>query len=549
MLKHSRKILVTCALPYANGSIHLGHMLEHIQADIWVRYQRLRDNTVHFICSDDAHGTAIMLKAEKMNITPEKMIMLIKREHEKDFKSFDISYDNYHSTHSKENYELITSQIYPKLKRNGYISNHVISQAFDPIKQFFLPDRFLKGTCPKCKSKEQYGDNCDRCGATYNTIELIEPKSTISGATPIIKKSKHYFFELPKFEVMLKNWISSGSLQDTVMNKIQEWFSSGLKKWDISRDAPYFGINIPGEKNKFFYVWLDAPIGYISCFKNLCNKKTNINFDEYWNKDSQTELYHFIGKDIVYFHSLFWPAILEASNFRKPNQIFVHGYLTVNGKKMSKSKGTFIKASTYLKYLDPECLRYYYASKLNSRVEDLDFNLEDFIQRVNTDIVNKIVNLASRNASFISKYFQSTLSTHCIQLELYNEFVSSSEKISRLYETREFTHAMQTITTLASKANQYINEKKPWIMAKEEKKKKELHDVCSLGINLFRILIIYLKPVMPKLAIRTEKFINAKLTWNSINNPLVNHKIAHFKPLFSRITPQTAKKIIQMSDI
>ncbi|WP_100754068.1 methionine--tRNA ligase [Vibrio salilacus] len=542
----SRKMLVTCALPYANGSIHLGHMLEHIQADIWVRYQRLRGNTVNFICADDAHGTPIMLKAQQMGITPEEMIAAVSEEHQKDFAGFDISFDNYHSTHSEENREL-ASYIYLELKKNGFISSRTISQLFDPEKEMFLPDRFVKGTCPKCKSEDQYGDNCDNCGETYSPTELIDPKSAVSGATPIMRDSEHFFFDLPQFESMLKEWTRSGSLQIETANKMQEWFESGLQQWDISRDAPYFGFEIPGEKDKFFYVWLDAPIGYMGSFKNLCDKRDDLDFAEYWNKDSQTELYHFIGKDIVYFHSLFWPAMLEGSGFRKPNNVFVHGYVTVNGAKMSKSKGTFIKASTYLNHLDPECLRYYYAAKLNSRIDDLDLNLEDFTQRVNADVVNKIVNLASRNAGFIAKRFDGKLSESFAEPELYNEFVAAADRIAELFEAREFGRAIREVTALADKANQYVDEKAPWVVAKEEGKDQQLQDICSVGINLFRVLMTYLKPVMPELAARTEAFLNQELTWEGIAAPLTGHEITKFKALFNRIDPKNIEAMIEAS--
>ncbi|MDB1124432.1 methionine--tRNA ligase [Vibrio algarum] len=546
MATDPRKLLVTCALPYANGSIHLGHMLEHIQADIWVRYQRLRGNTVNFICADDAHGTPIMLKAQQMGISPEEMIAAVSEEHQKDFAGFDISFDNYHSTHSDENREL-ASLIYLRLKENGFISSRTISQLFDPEKEMFLPDRFVKGTCPKCKSEDQYGDNCDNCGETYSPTDLIDPKSAVSGATPVMKDSEHFFFDLPQFESMLKAWTRSGSLQAETANKMQEWFESGLKQWDISRDAPYFGFEIPGEKNKFFYVWLDAPIGYMGSFKNLCDKRDDLNFDEYWAKDSTTELYHFIGKDIVYFHSLFWPAVLDGAGFRKPNNVFVHGYVTVNGAKMSKSKGTFIKAATYLDHLDPECLRYYYAAKLNNRIDDLDLNLEDFTQRVNADVVNKIVNLASRNAGFITKRFGGKLSAQFAEPELYAEFANAAEKIAELYESREFSRAIREITALADKANQYVDEKAPWVVAKTEGQDQELQDICSVGINLFRVLITYLKPVMPDLAARTEAFLNQELTWDAIAEPLVNHDITKFKALFSRIDPKKVEAMIEAS--
>ncbi|UXI00322.1 methionine--tRNA ligase [Photobacterium sp. TY1-4] len=546
MAANPRKILVTCALPYANGSIHLGHMLEHIQADIWVRYQRLRGNEVHFICADDAHGTPIMLKAQQMGMEPEQMIAEVSKEHQTDFAGFDISFDNYHSTHSEENREL-ASFVYTQLKEKGYITSRTISQLFDPEKEMFLPDRFVKGTCPKCKAEDQYGDNCDSCGETYSPTDLINPKSAVSGATPVMKDSEHFFFDLPQFETMLQAWTKSGALQDETANKMQEWFDSGLQQWDISRDAPYFGFEIPGETGKYFYVWLDAPIGYMGSFKNLCDKRDDLNFDEFWNKDSATELYHFIGKDIVYFHSLFWPAMLDGAGLRKPNNVFVHGYVTVNGAKMSKSKGTFIKAATYLKHLDPECLRYYYAAKLNSRIDDLDLNLEDFTQRVNSDVVNKIVNLASRNAGFISKRFDGKLADTFAEPALYDEFATAADRIAELYESREFGRAIREITALADKANQYVDEKAPWVLAKQEGKDQELQEVCSVGINLFRVLMTYLKPVMPLLAERTEAFLNETLSWESVAEPLTGHEITKFKALFNRIDPKHVEAMIETS--
>ncbi|HIF9215217.1 TPA: methionine--tRNA ligase [Photobacterium damselae] len=546
MAANPRKILVTCALPYANGSIHLGHMLEHVQADIWVRYQRLRGNEVHFICADDAHGTPIMLKAQQMGMEPEQMIAEVSKEHQADFAGFDIDFSNYHSTHSPENREL-ASFVYNQLKQQGYITSRTISQLFDPEKEMFLPDRFVKGTCPKCGAEDQYGDNCDNCGETYSPTDLINPKSAVSGATPVMKDSEHFFFDLPQFESMLKEWTKSGALQDETANKMQEWFESGLQQWDISRDAPYFGFEIPGETGKYFYVWLDAPIGYMGSFKNLCDKRDDLDFDEFWNKDSSTELYHFIGKDIVYFHSLFWPAMLDGAGFRKPNNVFVHGYVTVNGAKMSKSKGTFIKAGTYLQHLDPECLRYYYAAKLNSRIDDLDLNLEDFTQRVNSDVVNKIVNLASRNAGFIAKRFDGKLAERCAEPELYAEFVAAADRIGALYESREYGRAIREITALADKANQYVDEKAPWVVAKEEGKDLELQEICSMGINLFRVLMAYLKPVMPKLAERTEAFLNETLTWEGIVQPLTAHEVTKFKALFNRIDPKNVEAMIETS--
>ncbi|ART79371.1 methionine--tRNA ligase [Oceanisphaera avium] len=541
-----RKILVTCALPYANGSIHLGHMLEHIQADIWVRYQRMRGHTVHFICADDAHGTPIMLKAKQLGIAPEEMIAQVKAEHEADFARFNIGFDNYHTTHSTENREL-AELIYGRLKENGYIENRTISQLFDPEQNMFLPDRFVKGTCPSCKSEDQYGDNCDVCAATYSPTELINPHSAVSGATPIMKDSEHFFFDLPQFSAMLKAWTRSGALQEEMANKLEEWFEAGLHQWDITRDAPYFGFEIPGAPGKYFYVWLDAPIGYMGSFKNYCDKRGDVSFDEYWQPDSTTELYHFIGKDIVYFHSLFWPAMLEGSGFRKPTNVFVHGYVTVDGAKMSKSKGTFIKADTYLQHLDPECLRYYYAAKLSSRIDDLDLNLTDFVARVNSDVVNKLVNLASRNAGFITKKFAGKLAATCSEPQLYADFAAAAERIGHFYEQREFGRAIRDIMALADKANRYVDDKAPWVLAKEEGKDQELHEVCSMGINLFAVLMTYLKPVMPLLTERAEAYLNTHLTWDGVASPLVDHQLSAFSPLFKRMDPLHIANMIEAS--
>lgn len=540
-------MLVTCALPYANGSIHLGHMLEHIQADIWVRYQRMRGHQVHFVCADDAHGTPIMLKAQQLGITPEEMIAAVSKEHQADFAGFNISFDNYHSTHSDENREL-AELIYGRLQAGGKIKSRTISQLFDPEKSMFLPDRFVKGTCPKCKSPEQYGDNCDSCGATYSPTELIDPKSAVSGATPVMKDSEHFFFDLPQFEKWLAEWVrGSGAIQEEMANKMQEWFESGLQQWDITRDAPYFGFEIPGAPGKYFYVWLDAPIGYMASFKNLCNKRGDIDFDSYWKADSEAELYHFIGKDIAYFHCLFWPSMLEGAGFRKPTKVNVHGYVTVNGAKMSKSKGTFIKASTYLNHLDPECLRYYYAAKLNSRIDDLDLNLDDFVARVNADVVNKLVNLASRNAGFIAKRFDGKLAATCAEPELYAEFANARTAIAEAYESREFSRAIREIMALADKANRYVDDKAPWVIAKQEGADTELQAVCSVGINLFRVLMAYLKPVMPLLAERAEAFLGETLSWDGIEMPLVDHTVAPFKALFSRIEPAKIEAMIDAS--
>ncbi|WP_244089409.1 methionine--tRNA ligase [Aeromonas hydrophila] len=547
MATDPRTMLVTCALPYANGSIHLGHMLEHIQADIWVRYQRMRGHQVHFVCADDAHGTPIMLKAQQLGITPEEMIAAVSKEHQADFAGFNISFDNYHSTHSDENREL-AELIYGRLQAGGKIKSRTISQLFDPEKSMFLPDRFVKGTCPKCKSPEQYGDNCDSCGATYSPTELIDPKSAVSGATPVMKDSEHFFFDLPQFEKWLAEWVrGSGAIQEEMANKMQEWFESGLQQWDITRDAPYFGFEIPGAPGKYFYVWLDAPIGYMASFKNLCNKRGDIDFDSYWKADSEAELYHFIGKDIAYFHCLFWPSMLEGAGFRKPTKVNVHGYVTVNGAKMSKSKGTFIKASTYLNHLDPECLRYYYAAKLNSRIDDLDLNLDDFVARVNADVVNKLVNLASRNAGFIAKRFDGKLAATCAEPELYAEFANARSAIAEAYESREFSRAIREIMALADKANRYVDDKAPWVIAKQEGADAELQAVCSVGINLFRVLMAYLKPVMPLLAERAEAFLGETLSWDGVEMPLVDHTVAPFKALFSRIEPAKIEAMIDAS--
>ncbi|MEY0067653.1 methionine--tRNA ligase [Providencia rettgeri] len=546
MSQVANKLLVTCALPYANGSIHLGHILEHIQADIWVRYQRMRGKEVHFICADDAHGTPIMLKAQQLGVTPEEMIAAVNQEHQNDFAGFAISYDNYHSTHSEEN-KVLSELIYGKLKNNGFIENRTISQLFDPEKGMFLPDRFVKGTCPKCKAEDQYGDNCEVCSATYSPTELINPRSVISGATPVMRDSEHFFFDLPAFSDMLQAWTRSGALQEQVANKMQEWFESGLQQWDITRDAPYFGFEIPDAPGKYFYVWLDAPIGYMGSFKNLCDKRGDLDFDEFWNKNSKTDLYHFIGKDIVYFHSLFWPAMLEGSQYRKPTNLFVHGYVTVNGAKMSKSRGTFITARSYLDHLDADCLRYYYAAKLSSRIDDIDFNLEDFVQRVNSDIVNKVVNLASRNAGFIAKRFDGKLSANLAEPELYQQFIDAAKVIGEDYNNREYNKAIREIMALADIANRYVDEKAPWVVAKQEGKDQELQDICSMGINLFRVLMTYLKPVLPGLTKRAEAFLNSELSWDAINAPLLNHSVAPFKALFNRIEMAKVDAMVEAS--
>ncbi len=542
-----RKILVTSALPYANGSIHMGHLLEYIQTDIWVRFQKMRGELCTYVCADDTHGTAIMLKAEQMGITPEALINDVNQEHQEDFRRFNIAFDNYYSTHSEENRE-ISSYIYLKNRAKGHITTRNISQLFDPEKELFLADRFVKGGCPKCGAEDQYGDNCEVCSATYDAHELKNPHSTISGATPVEKESEHYFFNLPNFQDMLAEWIRAGHLQEEVANKLSEWFEAGLKPWDISRDAPYFGFEIPEAPGKYFYVWLDAPIGYMASFKNLCERRDDLDFDSYWGKDSTAELYHFIGKDIVNFHALFWPALLSGADLRTPSGIFVHGFLTVNGEKMSKSRGTFIKASTYLNHLDPEYLRYYFAAKLNKRVNDLDLNFEDFSQRVNSDLVGKLVNIASRSAGFIYKKFDGQLSSEVTEGELIATFQNAAGDIAGYYEDREFGKAIREIMSLADIANQYVDEKKPWVLAKEEGQEKAVQDICSTAINLYRLLVLYLKPVLPTLAEKSEAFLNIEaLSWNDKDTLLTSHQINKFKPLMTRIEQEKIDAMIAES--
>lgn len=541
-----REILVTSALPYANGSIHLGHMLEYIQTDIWVRYQRLVGNRCHYVCADDAHGTAIMLRAEVEGITPEELIAKVQAEHEADFANFNISFDNYYSTHSPENQEL-AELIFKACDTKGHIARRTITQAFDPEKELFLADRFIKGTCPKCHAEDQYGDNCEVCGATYTPAELIDPKSAISGATPIQKDSLHMFFKLPDFQALLEEWTRSGSLQPEIANKLAEWLEAGLQEWDISRDAPYFGFQIPGTENKYFYVWLDAPIGYMASFKNLCQRTDDLDFDHYFNKDSCTELYHFIGKDIINFHGLFWPAMLHCADFRTPTAVYAHGFLTVNGKKMSKSRGTFIKAGTYLRHLQPEYLRYYFAAKLNNRVEDLDLNLADFVQRVNADLVGKVVNIASRSAGFITKKHDGILSDTVTEPELIAQFVAAKTEIGNFYESREFGKAIKAIMALADIANQYIADQEPWALAKQEGTEQQVQDICSTGLNLFRMLMIYLQPIVPDMTAAAGNFLNTPMTWQDLEAPLVGHQINKFKPLMTRIETATIEAMLEDS--
>jgi len=534
MATHPRKILVTSALPYANGPLHLGHMVEYIQTDIWVRFQKLRGHRCMYVCADDAHGTPIMLRAQQDGVAPEQLIERIGAEHRADFADFLVDFDNYYTTHSPENRHF-AELIYRRLSEAGHIVQRVITQAYDPVKQLFLPDRFIKGECPRCGAADQYGDNCEVCGATYSPTDLKNPRSALSGAVPVEKESLHYFFKLGDFEAMLKGWVRGEHVQEQMANKLEEWFRDGLQEWDISRDAPYWGFEIPDAPGKYFYVWLDAPIGYMASFNNYC-ARTGLDFDEFWHHDSEAELYHFIGKDIAYFHTLFWPAMLDGAGFRKPDAVFCHGFLTIDGLKMSKSRGTFIKARTYLDYLRPEYLRYYFATKLNDRIDDLDLNLEDFQRRVNSDLVGKLVNIASRSAGFISRRFAGRLAASLAEPELYREFVTAGAAIAQAYERREFSRAMREIMALADRANRYIDERKPWLLAKQPGQDGQVQAVCSMGLNLFRLLLIYLKPVLPQVAAQTEAFLQIPpQRWDDLQQPLLDHTIAPFKPLMQRV--------------
>lgn len=541
----ARKILVTSALPYANGSIHLGHLVEYIQTDIWVRFQKMQGHMVHYVCADDTHGTPIMLRAEKEGMTPEALIDAVHKEHSADFVEFLVEFDNYYSTNSEEN-RALSSEIYKKLKANGKIATKTIEQFYDPVKNMFLPDRFIKGECPKCHAKDQYGDSCEVCGATYNPTELINAYSAVSGAAPVRKETEHYFFKLSECEAFLKDWTRSGTLQGEAANKMGEWFENGLNDWDISRDAPYFGFEIPDAPGKYFYVWLDAPIGYMASFKKLCETQ-GLDFDEYWAKDSKTELYHFIGKDILYFHALFWPATLEYSGHRKPTQIFAHGFLTINGEKMSKSRGTFITARSYLDHIkNPEYLRYYYAAKLNSTMEDIDLNLEDFVARVNSDLVGKYINIASRTAGFINKRFDGTL-IPSTNNAVISEIKSASQTVAEAYNAREYGKALREIMRLADIANGYVAEKAPWVIAKQEGQDAVLQQVCSDALEMFRLLTLYLKPALPKLAGQIERFLNiAPLNWQAVNASLLaQHQIQSYEHLITRIELKQIEAMVE----
>jgi len=548
MPNSKREILVTAALPYANGPLHIGHMVEQVQTDIWTRFQRAQGATCYFICATDAHGTPIMLQAQKQNKSPESLVNEMHKLHKEELDAYSISVDNYHSTHSTENEE-IACQIYKAMKEKGHIVKKELLQAYDPEKAMFLPDRYVKGTCPKCKAEDQYGDNCEKCGAHYETSELINLISTISGKEPIQKSTEHYYFTLDQFSDWLQTWLKNSNLQKEVTNKLDEWFKTGLQQWDITRNAPYFGFNIPGHKDLYFYVWLDAPIGYISSFKNYCDNN-NLDFKDYWKKDSTKEVYHFIGKDIIYFHTLFWPAVLHASNHRTPTGVFAHGFLTVNGEKMSKSRGTFLNASHFRQYVDPEFLRYYFATKLSNTIDDLDFNFDDFISRVNSDLVGKLVNIPSRCASFIHRNFNSTLGQIDMNLDVYKDTIGAATHLANLYETREYSKLIRLIMSLADRTNQYIAKQQPWQLIKDTTKHVEAHKVCSTGINIFRILLTYLQPIIPNVAKKAEEFLITDLiSWEHIEIPLIDHKINKYIPLLTRVDKKQVDKMLEENQI
>ncbi len=534
-----RRILVTSALPYANGPIHIGHLVEYIQTDIWVRFQKMRGHEIYYVCADDAHGTPIMLKAESEGITPQQLIDRVYIEHAADFAAFSVDFDNYHSTHSEEN-RAISSEIYLKLKEGGHIERRMIKQFYDPDRKMFLPDRFVKGTCPNCGSEDQYGDNCDVCGATYAPTELIGPKSVLSGAVPLEKDSEQLFFKLSHFQEFLSQWLDNGHTQVEIANKQKELFKDALFDWDISRNAPYWGFEIPGESGKYFYVWLDAPIGYFASFRNLCERTPGLEEEDFLRADSECELIHFIGKDIARFHTLFWPAELHAVGYRTPSNVWCHGFLTVNGQKMSKSKGTFIKARTYLDHLNPEYLRYYFCAKLDDSIDDIDLSFEDFQARVNSDLVGKFVNIASRCAGFIVKQFGCELSDQLPNRALFDEFVQAGDEIAAAFEARKYSRAIRNIMTLADKANQYVDAAEPWVLIKQDDKRAEVQAICTQGLNLFRQLAVYLKPVLPETITAAEAFLNIQpLSWSDAAIPLLSQKINKFKPLMTRVEAQS----------
>ena len=537
-----RKILVTSALPYANGSIHLGHLVEYLQTDIWVRNQKMSGNTCYYICADDAHGTPIMLKAKEIDVKPEELIQKTYQEHVKDFEDFGIEFDNYYTTHSEENREY-SEFIYNSLKENGDIKSQEIEQFYDESAKMFLPDRYIKGICPKCGAEDQYGDACEECGATYSPTELKKPISIISNTKPSTKKTEHFFFKLSNYTDYLKKWMKRDSVQSEIQNKLEEWLKDGLADWDITRDKPYFGFNIPGYDDKYFYVWLDAPVGYIASFKNMCDKK-NINFDEFWNHESECELYHFIGKDIAYFHALFWPAMLEASNFRSPNSIYCHGFLTVDGEKMSKSRGTFFNARTYLNHLNPEYLRYYFASRLTNTIEDIDLNLSDFQARVNSDLVGKIINIGSRCARFINKDFGNELASELNNNKLHDNIIENKNEIIKNYEDRKYSANIRLITSLADEVNKYLDEEKPWVQIKDNNNRGYVQKVCTDGLNMFKVLAGYLKPIIPDCVDKIEKILQCEsISWENIDNQLISKKIDKFEPIINRIDSESIESM------
>ena len=542
-----RKLLVTSALPYANGSPHMGHLVEYLQTDIWVRFQKLRGHECLYVCASDSHGTPIMLKARELGITPEALTEGYSAEFVNDFRDFGIEFDNYYTTHSPENEALVT-EIFTTLRDKGDIYTRTIEQAYDEKEGLFLPDRFVRGTCPRCKSDDQYGDACEVCGATYTPEDLLDPVSVLSGTTPVKRESEHYFFKLSDYEERLRQWMSDATLDKNVLAKLEEWFAAGLRDWDISRDAPYFGFQIPGTEDKYFYVWLDAPVGYMASFMNLCARRDDLQFDDYWRPGSDIEVYHFIGKDIMYFHTLFWPAVLQGSGFRTPTSVFSHGFLTINGQKMSKSRGTFIKARTYLDNLNPNFLRYYYAAKLGPTIEDIDLNLDDFSARVNSDLVGKLVNIASRCAGFVSKNFDGRLAERLPDPALFAEFSAQSEIIATHYERREYSKAMRVIMALADKANRYIDDNKPWQMVKDEARRADVQDVCTQGLNLFRSLMIYLTPVVPAVSADARDFLNEdEWHWQDASTPLLGTTINKFKPLLQRVEPAQIERMLEQS--
>lgn len=546
MTAKKRQILVTSALPYANGAIHLGHMLEYVQTDIWARFQRAQGHECYFAWADDAHGTPVMLRARAEGISPEELIDRMNAEHKQDFRDFGISFDNYSSTHSEYNRELV-EEIYLKLEAAGHIEKRYIKQLYDEQEGMFLPDRFIRGTCPKCKAEDQYGDSCESCGSTYSPTDLINPRSAVSGSTPVMKDSEHYFFKLGHFEDALQTWMHSGALQSEITNKLQEWFGDGLRDWDISRDAPYFGFLIPGTSDKYFYVWVDAPIGYLASFKELCDR-IGLDFDHWWKKDSTTEVHHFIGKDIVYFHTLFWPAMLMGAGLRTPTAVYAHGFLTVDGAKMSKSRGTFIQARTYLDQLEPDYLRYYFAAKLGSGTGDIDLNLDDFVQRVNADVVGKVVNIASRCAGFIQRKFDNRLAAELPAPDLYQQFLDEKSHIAADFEGRNYHSAVRRIMALADLANRYIDDNKPWVLSKEAGKEAEVQAICTQGINLFRVLITYLAPVLPFTAGRASAFLDCPLdNWQDMDKPLLGIAVNTFQPLLQRIDPAKISAMVEAS--